>query len=338
LIRRRFLGPVVIAVGFLHAAHAHAEPSTQEKALASRLFDDASKLVASGQTAAACPKYAESERLDPQLGTLLHLGECYANVGKAASAWTSFKEAADIATQRSDPRAGKIRDRLASVEKTVSNLVITVDASEPATLEVRQDGDLVGKAVWGSPIPVDPGEHKISATAPGAKPREVVVTVGGKGQTATVSLPPIEYLPATVATPTTPSTPDSTTPTTEQKSPTTDTSRSWFSSHQRVVGVVVGAIGVAGIGVGSAFGLTAKSTYDKSDAHCNGDHCDPTGHDFRQSAFSKAEVSDIAFGVGGAALVGGVVLFLTAPKAEQAAVITPVVGPNLAFLSLRRSF
>ena len=322
----------------LYAASAHAEPSTQERAVASRLYDDASSLLAAGQTAQACPKYAESERLDPQLGTLLHLGECYAKLGKTASAWTSFKEAADIAAERKDRREVKIRERITDLEKTLSNLVIVVDASEPAGLELRQDGELVGRAGWGTPIPSDPGEHKISATAPGAKPREVVTTVAANGQTTTVRLPAIELLPAAAA------------PAADAGAPSAGTSaaatpadsQAWFATHRKVVAGVVGGVGLAGIGVGAAFGLMAKSTYDKSQPHCTDNHCDPSGHDYRQSAFGKALVSDVAFGVGAAALVGGAVLWLTAPKhSEQqpnVALVTPLVGPGTAMVSVQRTW
>jgi len=339
---RRLLSSIFLVTTLLPLRHANAEATAQEKALGSRLFDDASKLMTAGQIAAACPKYAESERLDPELGTLLHLGECYAKLGKTASAWASFKEAADIAAQRSDPRTAKIRDRLTALEKALPNLVIVVADSEPPALEVKQDGAVVGKAGWGSPIPVDPGEHEITATAPGAKPREVTLNVPDKGQTLTVNLPPIEYLPIAAATPpkgTEPAGPSAT----QQSAATPEEARPWFSSHQRTIGLVVGAIGVVGLGVGSVFGLTAKSTYDKSSSHCSGDHCDATGHDFRQSAFSKAEVSNVAFGVGAAALVAGVVLFLTAPKAHAdeappATAFTPILGPSFAALSVQRSF
>ena len=321
------------------AARSHAEPSTQEKALASRLFDDASKAMAEGKTEIACPKYAESERLDPELGTLLHLGECYAKLNKTASAWTSFKEASDIATQRNDPRASKIRERLTALEKNMSNVVIAVASTEPAGLEVRQDGAVVGRAGWGTPIPVDPGEHELTATAPGAKPREVAFTVPDKPQTLTVNLPALELLPAnpetqapTLGGPTNPAG-------TQAANTAPDQSRSWFSEHQRAVGLVIGGVGVVGIGVGSAFGLLAKSTYDKSDPHCSGDHCDSAGHAFRESGLSKAMVSDVAFGVGAAALIGGAVLFLTSPKSStHAAFVTPIFGPNLALVSVQRSF
>jgi hypothetical protein len=331
----------ILSVSALGAGRARAETSTQEKALASRLFDDASKLMSAGQAAAACPKYAESERLDAQLGTLLHLGECYAKIGKTASAWASFKEAADIAAQRNDPRSAKIKERLDTIAKTVSNLVIVVADSEPATLEVREDGAVVGRAGWGTPIPSDPGEHKITANAPGAKPRELSATVADGGQTVTVRLPAIEYLPEPVAAPE-PAT-SAPAPAAQNASVTPQESRSWFATHRKLVGGIVGGVGIVGFGVGTAFGLMVKPTYDKSKSHCNGDHCDAIGHDDRQSAFSKATVSDIAFGVGAAALVGGAVLWLTAPSnhpGEQppSATITPIVGPQTAFVSVQRSW
>jgi hypothetical protein len=321
----------------LVAKSAHAQSSTQERALASRLYDNASTLMASGQTAEACPKYAESERLDPQLGTLLHLGECYAKLGKTASAWTTFKEAADVSAERKDRREAKIRERITELEKTLSNLLIVVEASEPAGLELRQDGALVGRAGWSTPIPIDPGEHKITATAPGAKPRELSATIAANGQTTTLRLPAIEYLLAAAAAPAAEAPSAST-----SAAATPADSRSWFATHRKVVAGVAGGVGVVGVGVGAAFGLMAKSTYESSGPHCNGDHCDSAGHDYRQSAFGKALVSDVAFGVGAAALVGGAVLWLTAPKhTEQSpsvALVTPLVGPGTAMVSVHRTW
>ncbi len=326
-------------LGVLGAGSAHADPSTQEKALASRLFDDASKLMSDDKAAAACPKFAESERLDPELGTLLHLGECYAKVGKTASAWASFKEAGDIAGQRNDPRTPKIRERIANLEKSLANLVIVVPEGEPGTLEIRQDGAVVGRASWGTSIPIDPGEHKITATAPGTKDREATVTIANRGQTTTVQLPPIEYLPVPVGL----AVPGGGAAAQQTNTASSEEARPWFTTHREAVAAVVGGVGLVGIGVGAAFGLMAKSTYDKSASHCNGDHCDTTGHDDRQSAFGKATVSTVAFGVGGAALIGGVVLWLTAPKShasEQppATAITPIIGRDIAAISVQRSW
>src|SRR5712672_1087960 len=83
---------------------ALADPTAAGKTMATQLFDDAEKLLAAGDTNDACPKYAESERLDPQLGTLLHLAICYEKAGKIATLLLNFKEATEIAAKRGDPR------------------------------------------------------------------------------------------------------------------------------------------------------------------------------------------------------------------------------------------
>src|SRR6188768_4533635 len=76
---------------------AHAEAGAAQKAAAESLFDDGLKAMKSGHFAEACPKLEESERIDPAIGTLLYLGECYEKTGRTASAWATFREAASLA-------------------------------------------------------------------------------------------------------------------------------------------------------------------------------------------------------------------------------------------------
>jgi serine/threonine-protein kinase len=91
-------------------------------------------------------------------------------------------------------------------------------------------------------------------------------------------------------------------------------------STQRVVGIVVGSVGVVGIGVGSFFGLRAKAKKDDSldNGHCpnNPNVCDQTGTDLRNQARTSATIATVSMIAGGAALAGGIVLFLTAPHAH----------------------
>src|SRR5687768_7618823 len=68
-----------------------------DKAAAEALFDQGVRLMKQNNFADACPKLEESDRIDPAVGTLLYLGECYERVGKTASAWATFREAASIA-------------------------------------------------------------------------------------------------------------------------------------------------------------------------------------------------------------------------------------------------
>src|SRR5258705_3259626 len=57
---------------------------------AEALFRQGRQLLSEGKTAAACEKFAASQRMDPSSGTLLNLADCHAGEGKTASAWAGF--------------------------------------------------------------------------------------------------------------------------------------------------------------------------------------------------------------------------------------------------------
>ncbi len=93
-------------------------------------------------------------------------------------------------------------------------------------------------------------------------------------------------------------------------------------STQRILAIVGAGVGVALLTGSAVYVGKAKSTNDESYQHgnCTGNACSPDGLPVRQLASSQARTATILFGVGTAALVGGAVLWFTAPKAEPVTV------------------
>jgi hypothetical protein len=157
-----------------HAADgtdSSAVENPDSKAEAQALFDEGRNLVEHRQFQEACPKFAESQRLDPGIGTELWLADCYENNGQVASAWASFKEAAATAALVHDKRETVARDRATALETKIPRLMIVVsDTAAVQGLEVRRDGVIMASTAWGFALPVDPGVHTIAATSLGRQP------------------------------------------------------------------------------------------------------------------------------------------------------------------------
>lgn len=294
---------------------AHAQ-SPSDKAAAEVLFQAGRELMTSGKYAEACAKLEASQKLDAGLGTLLYLADCYEKANRLASAWATFREAESIASGRADTeRATIARQHYTALEPRLSKLWIHVaDGNDPATL-VKRDGEPIPRESWGIAIPIDAGDHLLEASAPGRTAWSGSVHVEGEGKDVPVEVPQLGEAPVTepASTPPVASTPAA-------PAAATAPVPSSSMSTQRVVGIVVGSVGIVGIGVGSFFGLRAKAKKDDSldNGHCpnNPNVCDQTGTDLRNQARSSATVATVSMIAGGAALAGGIVLFLTAPRAH----------------------
>jgi serine/threonine-protein kinase len=310
---------------------AHAESSTTQKAAAEALFDDALKLMKSGHHAEACPKLEESQRIDPGVGTLLYLGECYENVGRTASAWATFREAASRAgAEGQNERLKTATERAARLEPKLAYLTVQVAPETRALpgLTVKLGQASLGSEFFGIAAPVDPGEARIEVGAPGYASFTTSVTVepGSRSQLSVPALghqaPPAKDSSAGATSPP-PAT--SSPPPSERPLPPPDSGAS--GTHPlRITGLVLGGVGVVGLGVGSYFGLRAiKKNNQATDGTCRSGVCDePSDYDATQSAHSAAVLSNVFFAAGGAALVSGAILFLAFPSSsEQSARVVP---------------
>lgn len=307
--------------------------SAADSAAAQALFDQAKKLLKEGKAAEACPKLEESQRLDPGSGTLINLARCYEQTDRVASAWNKYLEAAAAAAASGNlQREKEARARAATLRPSVSELVIEVspEAKAVSGLEITRDGELVGAAQWGVALPTDAGEHRVTASAPGRETWQSVVVVKGPGGKFAVTVPVLAQPGA--------SAPVAPVPTGEPAAPI-DTapvaSKGGGLGTPRTIALVAGGVGVAGVVVGSIFGLKSKSDHDEAEKYCDGNQCtDARGVTAGDSAHSAGNVSTIAMIVGGVGLAAGVTLWFTAPKASTTAALSVAPGS----VQLRGSF
>jgi len=333
-------GPLLLAVSLVAMAPVCRADSQDNKAAAQAAYDLGRKLALAGNFADACPKFEESEKLDPGLGTMLFLADCYEKTGKTASAWGQFREAEAIASKQADNRQTVAHDRAAALEPKLSKITIRVDlANKSRGLRVTRDSVEIGAGVWNTPLPIDPGPHDIEATAPGRTRWTEHVQIAPNGATQTVVVPTLLEDPDATPPPI-PAVVPVTAP--RNQSPDEPEAPQNDGTTQRLLGLGVAGVGVVAAGVGTLFGLKASSKLSDSNAdnHCHdGNLCDATGVQARSDATSAATISTVAFVASGVLIAGGAVLFFTAPHASKVtAHVAPSIGPRTAGLMFGASW
>ncbi|MSP24189.1 MAG: hypothetical protein EXR75_03295 [Myxococcales bacterium] len=270
-----------------------------DHAAAQALFDEARALIAKRDFGRACPKLAESMRLDPQPGTQLNLASCYQEIGKTASAWTNYRDAEVRARRAGNEKRETIaRERADALEPRLSRLVLLGPAASKRApgLRILRDGTEVGVAIFGSALPIDPGEHRIAAEAPGKLPWSTKITVIEGAPTYHVKIPSLADAPIAAA-------PDP------------------GLGVQRVVALVLGGAGAIGLGVGFGLGAAALSKNEESFSHClpnDTNQCSAQGVVLREEALSAGNAATGLIVAGSALLTGGTITFFTAPSRASA--------------------
>jgi hypothetical protein len=308
---KRPVAALTLAALLLAPSAARAE----DVAAAEALYREGRALLEKGDLGLACPKLAESQRLDPSSGTALNLALCHLKQGKTATAWAEYLVAARLARQQGKTeRVEEAQRRAAELENELSFLTIYVPNLLPG-LEVRRDDVLVEAGSFGAKIPVDPGAHKLALAAPGYEPKTLEITIGASRDVQTVTLPALEKsAPA-----------GSTAP--PASGPTTPP-----ASGPGALPWAIGGAGLALTGVGAAFGGLALKAYGDAKAACPSRMgCGTAALDLRSTAGVRAKVADVTIPVGLVGVAVSVVL-LVKGRARPATAMGPTldasVGPE----------
>jgi hypothetical protein len=292
----------------LVATSAAADPTPIEKSTADALFRDAKTLMEKKQFDAACPKLAESHRLQPGGGVVLALAICHEGQGRLASAWNDYREALALALRdKRKDREDAARSKIAELEPRISRLTIRA-----TNMNVTLDGVALSATSFGTAIPIDGGTHVIEASAEGHVSRKTEVTVGAEKDRKEVDLPPLEVEKV--------SKPE---PKVVKKVADVPAER-----HASVVPYVVGGAGLVALGIGGYFGVSAIGKRRDVNAACPGDVCtDPAMVDRNDEARRAATISNIAIGIGIVA-VGAAVVLIVVDHGDDKPRVTAGVGPG----------
>jgi tetratricopeptide (TPR) repeat protein len=294
------LAALVLCALFVTVSTAHAQPKEDTVVEAQRAFEEGKRLARSGDYQKACPLFEKSQRLAPASGTLLNLANCYENLGRTATAWATFR--ASAAAARLSDNAEREREALAraeTLEPRLAKLRIVVPAEARVDgLVIHRDDVLVDRSLWDVPVPVDPGRHLVKARAPQHVPFEQAVDVPGTAGVVDLSLERLKREPSAVEPP--------------QPTPAPD------GTPQRIIGLVIGGLGLAAVGVGIGFGVDALVKNDASnDAGCVDNLCPPDALDLREQAITEAHLSTGLMVTGLVNVAVGLIVFFTAPSGEE---------------------
>jgi hypothetical protein len=331
---------IILALVLVVAASpAYGEPScaelpnmtaahTREAVATSRsLFTRGLELQKKGKNAEACKMFESSLVLEPQLGNLLNVADCRERAGKLIEARGLFVLAGDLAKARGDRRAGFVHDRVRALDDKLVRIDVRVaDAATPG-LSLRVAGCPVTTQNEVHTVAL-PGSIVVDASAPGRKSFHVEQSgvAGGKLAIDVPSLAPevdqeaerkVKEAEALAAV--------------EHRRAEElafererEVSARYYRHPARRWGKIIGAIGVATLVTGAAFGIQSQRLQSSFDAAGCGDSLHKilpetyaTCRDQAASGERDAKVANVLF-IGGAAVLGiAAIVIVVDPGSER---------------------
>ena len=185
---------------------------------------------------------------------------------------------------------------------------------------MTRNGREIGASLLGTPFPVDFGDHVVQASAPGYKTWSTTVKVQGDRAAVTVDVPALQ--------------PDA-------GGGGGDSGGGGGGGVRKPVGLAVLGVGAAGLIAGAVTAGLAASKRSSLLQQCPSGHClqsqEPALGGDVSTMNTMAGISTATFIGGGVLAAGGLLVVLTAPRAQPtAAGLTPMVGPG--FVGLKGKF
>lgn len=312
----------------LRSSVAHADTGS----IAEELFREARQAMQENDYASACPKFAESQRLDPSVGTLLNIALCEEHTGRIAAAWGHFRTVIDQLPPH-DRRMPIAESHLKALDPRVPKLKLAIQGPRAAEVDVDLDGTVLLAGAFGSELPIEPGRHVIALRGSGVKSSQLELEIAeGEHLERTLEVelaPEVPAVVAPLATPVVkPAAPKAVRPPARSatSAPTHDAQRSW--------GYATATVGVAALATSALLGGLALHEQSIVSRHCPENECDAEGLSAGKRGSRLETWANVSFGLGLLGVGGGVYLVLSAPVSAG----TPRALARPMSLQIRGSF
>lgn len=202
-------------------------------------------------------------------------------------------------------------DWLQTSEENLPTVVLGAKDShgqDVMTAHVTFDGVTLADRLDGKAVFVDPGMHTFRFEIPGEKPieQQMVIHEGEKNRLVSVSLAPAVVAPPPPAG----GNPGGVTPPPPEPE----------QKKSKVPAIIVGGAGIATVVAGGVFYFLALGDYNNLKDGCGKTHT--CTNDDTSPVQTKADISYVLFGVGGALVITGVVLYVLESGSSSASVTT----------------
>lgn len=259
------------------------------------VYAEAMDAMQRGQYEEACRKLDASLRLTPSARARLSLARCHEARGELARACHEYDRAA--AEARRDNQEELVAEALAAADRLESQLtsvVFTID-ERPQDLEITIDGEVMDtRTAFEGLVRLDPGEHRIQATAAGFVAFDTTIT-GPVGETSTVAIELQRSEPRVIV-----------------RSEEEDAPPRTGVGPIGVLGLVLGGVGAAAVVAGGVVQFLHDSQtarIEDDPALCGGQEgCTQRGMEEKDSATEKQLAAGVLFVAGGIVLLTGVAI------------------------------
>jgi serine/threonine-protein kinase len=327
---RRLKSRLVLVLAMALVPLASVPEAQAADPVAESMFQQALQMMRDGKFDDAKRSLDASHKLEPKSGTLLVLGSCNEQLGLTATAWAQYKEAAGLARAegRTD-HVSKATELAKALEPRLSKLRIDAQRMQGGVqLVVKLDGNVVLDGQLGVAFAIDPGEHVVTASAPGRVDWTSKLRIESGKESEIVAVPELDPAPPSAA-PVAPQPGPAPSPIAPPPAPIADD-----GSVGPAWAFVVGGAGVALGAVAIGFGIDQRMVADELDEKC-GDRRAACPNDYDFEGARDREVRDFGLFLGlGVAGLGGItagVIGLVVPPSDTASTAARLdIGPGSA--------